>query len=403
MNNNSVDIMAKPIGPICNLSCEYCFYLEKEKLYSRTSQWAMQHDVLESFIKQFIQENDNTVINFAWQGGEPTLLGVDYFREIVALQKQYGEGKYIRNAFQTNGVLLNNEWAEFFLENDFLVGVSIDGPEEIHDSYRRDKEGNSTFLRVLHGIRELKDNGVSFNTLTTVHHANEKFPLAIYEFLKEIGSTVMQFIPIVERKSNFSVSHHAPLFSPNLSDASPVTAWSVDPRAYGTFLCAIFDVWIRRDVGKYFIQLFDTTLAMWAGLPADLCVFQKRCGKSAIIEHNGDVYSCDHYVYPNYYLGNIRDISLADVVTSKQQLAFGAMKETQLPQYCRNCDVGFACHGACPKHRFMLTPKGEAGLNYLCAAYRKFFHHAAPYMQFMVKELAENRAPANVMDWANRF
>jgi len=399
MSASNFHVMAKPIGPICNLDCKYCFYLEKESLYPQVEKWAMGDEVLESYIRQFIEAHDTPVVNFAWQGGEPTLLGVEYFRRVVELEKKYANGKQISNAFQTNGVLLNDAWADFFLENQFLIGISVDGPRELHDAYRVDKGGQPTFDRVLRSIELLGRRKVEFNTLTTVHRANADAPLEVYRFLKEHGSGYIQFIPIVERTAQQVTKDGLRLISPDFSGAAKVTQWSVDPRQFGRFLCAIFDEWVRKDVGRYYVQLFDISLELWAGMEASLCVFRKTCGAAMAIEHSGDLYSCDHFVYPENRLGNIMESPLAALAGSVQQQQFGEAKESTLPRYCRECDVRFACNGECPKHRFLTTPDGEPGLNYLCAGYKMFFHHIDPYMRFMASELAAQRPPANVMRW----
>jgi uncharacterized protein len=393
-------VLAKPIGPICNLDCKYCFYLEKETLYPQVAKWAMPDEVLESYIRQYIESHETSVVNFAWQGGEPTLLGVDYFRRVVELQKRFANGKRIENAFQTNGVLVNDEWGEFFKENQFLIGISIDGPRELHDEYRVDKGGQSTFDRVVRGIETLKRHGVEFNTLTTVHRANSEYPLEVYRFLKESGSGFMQFIPIVERITHETTADGLHLISPDFAGAAKVAPWSVQPAQFGKFLCTIFDEWVRNDVGRYYVQLFDVALEMWVGMEASLCVFRRTCGGALAIEHCGDLYSCDHFVYPKNRLGNIMETPMASLADSEQQRQFGEAKESTLPQYCLNCDVRFACNGECPKHRFLNTPDGEPGLNYLCAGYKMFFHHIDPYMRFMASELHSERAPANVMRWA---
>lgn len=399
MSATNFHVLAKPIGPICNLDCKYCFYLEKESLYPQVSKWAMREEVLDSYIRQYIDARDAPVVNFAWQGGEPTLLGVEYFRNLVQIQNKYADGKKIQNAFQTNGVLLNDDWADLFKENDFLVGLSIDGPRELHDSYRVDKGGQSTFDRVMRGMETLKRRSVEFNTLTTVHRGNADRPLEVYRFLKENGSGYMQFIPIVERVAHHHTADGLQLIAPDFGGAAQVAPWSVEPRQYGRFLCAIFDEWVGKDVGRYYVQLFDVSLEMWAGMEASLCVFRKQCGSALAIEHCGDLYSCDHYVYPQNRLGNIMESPLETLVNSDQQRSFGEAKESTLPRYCRECDVRFACNGECPKHRFARTPDGEAGLNYLCAGYKMFFGHIDPYMRFMAAELVSNRAPANVMRW----
>ncbi len=399
MVNSNFHVMAKPVGPICNLDCKYCFYLEKEVLYPQASNWAMRDEVLDSYIRQYIEAHSSASVHFAWQGGEPTLLGVEYFRKIVALQAKYSNGKRIENALQTNGVLLNDEWARFLRDAGFLIGISIDGPRELHDVYRVDKGGQPTFDRVMRGMDALKRHGAEFNTLTTVHRANARFPLEVYRFLKANGSGYMQFIPIVERISQQATADGLVLVSPAFHDAATVTPWSVEPDQFGQFLCAIFDDWVRHDVGKSFVQLFDVCLEIWSGFEASLCVFRPTCGAALAIEHSGDLYSCDHFVYPENRLGNIMQSPLESLVESEQQHRFGKAKESTLPKYCRECDVRFACNGECPKHRFATTPDGEPGLNFLCAAYKRFFHHVDPYMRFMAAELASARPPANVMKW----
>jgi len=390
-------VMTKPIGPICNLDCKYCFYLEKEKLYPDTKKWQMSDEVLEQYIRDYIAAQPQEEVHFAWQGGEPTLLGVDFFRAVVEMQKRYAHGKQIHNALQTNGVLIDDEWGEFLAENGFLVGVSIDGPRELHDCYRVDKGQAPTFDRVMRGIGKLKQHGVKFNTLTVVHRQNSKYPKEVYRFLKEIGSGFIQFIPIVERKAVDADGNGLVLIKPSLDRAAEVTEWSVEPEAYGRFLSHIFDEWVKRDVGRTFVQLFDVALESWMGMDASLCVFRKTCGSALAMEHTGDLYSCDHYVYPENKLGNIMEESLEKLVGSSEQKAFGDAKLTSLPRMCRTCEVRFACNGECPKHRFLRTPDGESGLNYLCAGYKHFFRHIDPYMQFMAGELRAGRPPANIM------
>jgi uncharacterized protein len=390
-------IMTKPIGPICNLDCKYCFYLEKENLYPNTRHWAMDPEVLERYISQYIAAQPRESIDFAWQGGEPTLLGVDFFRNVVRLQEKYAGGKTIHNALQTNGTLLNDEWGEFLAEHHFLVGVSIDGPRELHDFYRVDKGNAFTFDKVMRGITRLKEHKVDFNTLTVVNRCNSVRPLEVYRFLKEIGSGFMQFIPIVERKAAAPGPDGLVLIQPSFDGSAEVTDWSVEPRAYGEFLTQIFDEWVRQDVGRYFVQHFDVALESWLGLDASLCIFRRTCGAAMAMEHTGDLYSCDHFVYPENKLGNIAETALEEMVNSVQQKKFGHDKLDTLPRYCRECPVRFACNGECPKHRFTRTPDGEAGLNYLCAGYKYFFNHIDPYMRFMAAELRAGRAPANVM------
>lgn len=359
----------------------------------------MPFPVLESFIRQKIQAHKVSQVNFAWQGGEPTLLGVDYFKKVVEFQIKYAGGKTITNAFQTNSVLLNDEWGEFFSENKFLVGISIDGPREIHDRYRVNKGGGSSFDQVIRGISFLKKHKVKFNTLTVAQRENSYKSIEIYNFLKETGSGYMQFIPVVERSAEKPKNNNMSLVSPDFDGTALVTGWSVEPLQFGNFLCSIFDEWVRKDVGKIFIQLFDIALESWYGLQPSLCVFKKTCGDAMIIEHNGDVYSCDHYVYSQNKLGNIMEIPLESLVNSTQQRKFGNNKFDLLPDYCKNCEVRFVCNGECPKHRFIKTSDGEDGLNYLCAGYKKFFNHINIYMKYMVNELSNRRSPSNIMQW----
>jgi uncharacterized protein len=392
-------IMTKPSGPICNLDCKYCFYLEKENLYPDQQRWRMPDDVLENYVRQYIASQEVPVVSFAWQGGEPTLLGVDFFRRAVEFQKKYADAKRIENSLQTNGVLLDEEWASFLAENRFLVGISIDGPRELHDHYRVDKGGHPTFDKVIRGIDVLRQHRVEFNTLTVVQRHNSYYPVEVYRFLKQIGSRFMQFIPVVERMASSPTAEGLTLISPTSDQQAQVSEWSVEPEQFGRFLCGIFDEWVRKDVGEYFVQAFDVALEAWYGVEPSLCVFRRTCGQAMAMEHNGDLYSCDHYVYPENLLGNIMRDSLVELAGSDRQLRFGNDKLDTLPRYCRECDVRFACNGECPKHRFLQAPDGESGLNYLCAGYKIFFHHIGPCMKFMAAELEAGRPPANVMDW----
>jgi uncharacterized protein len=395
-------IMTKPVGSICNLDCTYCYYLEKEKLYPATENFRMPDAVLEQYVRQYIESQAVPEVSFAWQGGEPTLLGVDFFRQAVEFQKKYANGKRIANALQTNGVLLDDEWCEFFTANRFLIGLSVDGPRELHDRYRVDKGGKPSFDRVMAGLAMLKKHQTEFNTLTVVNRANAQKPLEVYRFLKEIGSGYMQLIPLVERKpdrgaKDLGLDYSQPPLSGKWSPSEPVTAWSVESRQYGEFLVAIFDEWVRQDVGTHFVQLFDVALGSWMGLSAGLCVFAETCGTALVLEHNGDLFACDHYVYPRYKLGNLMNTSLGEMVNSPAQQQFGAAKLTTLPKYCRDCDVKFACHGECPKHRFLRTIDGEPGLNYLCAGYKRFFHYVDPYLRRMAEHLRHGRPAAQIM------
>lgn len=401
----SFHVMTKPIGPICNLGCTYCFYLEKEGFYPGNHRWKMSDEVLESYIRQYIEAQEVPEISFAWQGGEPTLLGVAYFHRVVELQRRYANGKRIINAFQTNGTLLDEDWCRFFRQNDFLVGISIDGPRKLHDAFRVDKKGEPTFDRVMAGIDLLKKFKVEFNTLTVVQRRNSRRPLEVYEFLREIGSGFIQFIPLIERVADGPL----PLLNARLDFAPPpdpavpgprepdVSRETVKPEDYGEFLCTIFDTWVRRDVGTVFVQMFDVALGNWLGTPPGLCLFSPKCGAAMAIEHNGDLYACDHFVYPKFHLGNIMNRSLGEMAGSLPQRQFGEAKQSTLPAYCRSCEVRFACHGECPKHRFTYTPDGEWGLNYLCPAYKRFFNHVDPYMKTMAELIRRQRPPADIM------
>lgn len=394
--------MTKPIGSRCNLDCSYCFYLEKEKLYTDAGGMRMKAEVLETYVRDYIAAQPGPEASFAWQGGEPTLLGVEFFWKAIELQKKYANGKTITNAFQTNGVLLDDAWGELFAQNKFLVGISIDGPAHLHDAYRVDKGGKPTFEKVMNGLAVLKKHGADFNTLTTVHRKNSPHPLEVYRFLREVGSGFIQFIPIVERNAPDHTTDGLWLAPPpDHEDAealdAQVTPWSVRPADYGQFLSRIFDEWVQRDVGKVFVQQFDAALANWAGEQPGICVFSENCGRALAVEHNGDVFSCDHYVYPRYKLGNLMESPLAELVDSPRQRKFGTDKSATLPRYCRECPVLFACRGECPKHRFLHTPHGEPGLNYLCAGYKKFFTHIDSPMRTMAAMLRMGQAPASIM------
>lgn len=380
-------LMTKPRGAICNLDCKYCYFLSKERLYPN-SKFRMSDSLLEEYIRQYIEAQQVSEINFAWQGGEPTLMGVEFFRQAARFQQKHKKrGMRIHNALQTNAVTLDDEWCAFFAENGFLIGVSLDGPRDVHDCYRVDKGGHPTFDKVMRGIRLLQKHGAEFNILTTVHAANEKHGKRVYQFLRdEVKTRFMQFIPIVERDNDSGCQ-----------EGDAVTDRSVSAVSYGQFLIEIYEEWVRYDVGRVFVQIFDVALAAWTGAPPGLCVFDETCGLAMAMEHNGDVYSCDHYVEPDYKLGNIMDIPLTEIVVMDRQHKFGQAKRDALPQYCRECEVRFVCHGGCPKNRFIQTPTGEAGLNYLCAGYRAFFNHVRPTMNFMANELAQRRPPANVM------
>jgi uncharacterized protein len=391
-------VMAKPIGPICNLNCTYCYYLEKEKLYQGKGSYRMSDEVLEEYIRQFIEHQEVPTVTFTWQGGEPTLLGLDFFEKAVELQKKYKGGKKVENSFQTNGTRLTEDWVRFFRKNNFLVGISIDGPEQIHDKYRKTKSGKPTHQEVMKGIRLLKRYQVEFNTLSVVNDANMNKPLEVYRFLKKIGSGYQQYIPIVERRAEGEPEDGLTLVHPGSEEAAHLTDWSVRARQFGQFMITIFDEWVRNDVGRVFVQLFDVTLANWVGAPPGLCVFAETCGEAAVMEHNGDMYTCDHFVYPEFYLGNILETPMGDMMASKKEIQFGKDKRDTLPRQCLRCEVRFACHGGCPKGRIATTADGEPGLNWLCEGYKAFFEHVKPYMDFMANELAHERAPANIMN-----
>lgn len=380
-------IMTKPRGAICNLDCKYCYFLSKERLYPY-SDFRLSETLLEEYTRQYIEAQQVPEVTFAWQGGEPTLMGLHFYKQAVAYQQKHKKpGMRVFNALQTNAVILDDAWCQFFAENDFLLGVSVDGPRALHDAYRVDKGGAPTFERVMHGVKLLQKHGVEFNILTTVHAANANYPLEIYHFLRdELGTRFMQFIPIVERANNTG-----------FQEGDTVTERSVTAEQYGTFLTTIFDEWVRHDVGRVFVQMFDVALAAWTGNKPGLCIFEETCGNALAMEHNGDVYSCDHYVEPDYRLGNIVDVPLHEIVISERQQAFGLAKRDTLPQVCRDCDVRFVCNGGCPKNRFIETPDGELGLNYLCLGYKAFFTHINEPMQLMANELAHRRAPADVM------
>ncbi len=398
--------MTKPIGPICNLDCKYCFYLEKEALYT-DGKWRMAPDLLETYIRQYIEAQPTREVSFAWQGGEPTLLGVDFFRKVVELQEKHANGKQIENAFQTNGTLLDENWGAFLKEHDFLVGISIDGPRELHDHYRVDKKGRSSFDEVMRGVEVLQQHDVRFNTLTCLNRATARKPLKVYQFLKGIGSRYMQFIPIVERKPgsqarSWGLDLASPEDGQDGEEDLPVMSWSVLPRDFGNFYIQVFDRWIQKDVGRVFVQLFDTALGKWVGEPGGICVHAETCGDALAVEHNGDLYSCDHFVYPQYKLGNIRETPLAAMVDDPRQRAFGKAKRDALPQYCLDCEVRFACNGGCPKDRFLTTPAGDPGLHYLCEGYRAFFNHIDPVMRVMAELLRRQQAPALAMEMVKR-
>lgn len=375
------NVMLKPRGAICNLDCAYCYYLSKERLYPG-SRFRMSSELLETCTGQYIEAQRVPEVTFAWQGGEPTLMGLDFFRLAVEFQQEYCRpGVRIHNVLQTNGITLDDEWCRFFRKHNFLIGISLDGPRDLHDVYRVDKGGKPTFDHVMAGVALLKQHGVDFNILATVHAANADHPLEVYRFLRdEVGASFIQFIPIVEMDNDTG-----------FQEGDKVAERSVAGRQYGAFLIAIFDEWVRRDVGRVFVQIFDVALTAWLGQRPGLCIFEETCGTALVMEHNGDFYSCDHFVEPRHELGNIQEISLVEMVGSEQQRQFGLTKRDMLPRYCRECQVRFICNGGCPKNRILRTPDGQPGLNYLCEGYKAFFTRIDRPMQIMAAELQVGR------------
>lgn len=385
-----VHVLAKPTGAICNLNCSYCFFLDKEQLYPG-SRFRMSDELLETYIYQLIEAHRTRQVTVAWQGGEPTLMGLDFFRKAIAFQKKYRKPRMtFENTLQTNGTLLTDEWCGFLKENNYLVGLSLDGPRELHDANRVDKAGRATFDRVMQGLRLLQKYGVEYNILTTVNGVNGKHPLEVYRFLRdEAGTHWIQFIPVVERVNEDGRTPY--------QRGAAVSERSITPEQFGTFLITIFDEWIRHDVGKVFVQTFEAAASKWMGLPSGMCVFEPVCGYGVALEHNGDLYSCDHFVEPDFRLGNIQEQSLRELVGSDRQYRFGQDKLATLPKCCLNCDVRFACNGECPKNRFLTAPNGEPGLNYLCAGYKAFFHHINQPLQLLTELLRRNYPSEQIM------
>lgn len=389
-------LLAKPSGAACNLDCAYCFFLDKEAFYPG-SKFRMSDSVLEAYIRQLIESHRVDVVNIAWQGGEPTLMGLDFYRRALDLAEKYRRpGMSFLHTMQTNGTLLDDEWAAFFKENNFLIGISLDGPQELHDVYRLDKGGRPTFERVMRGVRLLQNHAVDFNVLTTVNRVNGDYPLEVYRFLRdEVGADWIQFIPVVERINADRLTLY--------QEGEHVSDRSVLPEQFGHFLTTIFDEWVRKDVGRVFVQTFEASLRNWLGMGSSgMCVFNETCGTGLAIEHNGDLYSCDHFVEPKYFLGNIEKQHMLEMVASPQQLKFGQDKLDSLPRYCLECEVRFACHGECPKNRFLLTPNGESGLNYLCAGFKLFFQHVDFPMKIMAGLIRRNREAKEVMEILER-
>ena len=389
-------VMLKPAGAHCNLACKYCYYLEKNNLYQNSHRHLMSDDMLEQFTREYIEAQTMPQVLFTWHGGEPLMRSIDFYKKALALQKKYAHGKQIDNVIQTNGTLLTDEWCEFFAKNHWLVGISIDGPQEYHDHYRVTPAGKPSWEKVMQGISLLKKHRVEWNAMAVVNAYNAEHPLEFYHFFRDNGCQYLQFTPIVERLTE----HEDGRTLASLADDReiPLADASVTPQQWGNFLCTIFDDWVRHDVGKTFVEIFDCTLANWMGVLPGICAYSKECGHAGVMEHNGDVYSCDHFVFPEYKLGNIREQSLIDMLYGEKQQAFSRLKHTSLPRQCKECDMEFACHGECPKNRFEKDKYGEPGLNYLCQGYYQYYTHVAPSMDFMKRELLAQRPPANIMN-----
>ena len=389
-------VMLKPAGAHCNLACKYCYYLEKNNLYQNSHRHLMSDETLEQFTREYIEAQTMPQVLFTWHGGEPLMRSIDFYKKALALQKKYAHGKQIDNVIQTNGTLLTDEWCEFFAQNHWLVGISIDGPQEYHDHYRVTPAGKPSWEKVMQGIQLLKKHRVEWNAMAVVNAYNAEHPLEFYHFFRDNGCQYLQFTPIVERLTEHEDGRTLASLADNRE--IPLAEASVTPEQWGNFLCTIFDDWVRHDVGKTFVEIFDCTLANWMGVLPGICAYSKECGHAGVMEHNGDVYSCDHFVFPEYKLGNIREQSLIDMLYGEKQQAFSRLKHTSLPRQCKECDMEFACHGECPKNRFEKDKYGEPGLNYLCQGYYQYYTHVAPYMDFMKRELLAQRPPANIMN-----
>lgn len=388
-------VMLKPAGAHCNLACKYCYYLEKSKLYATSQRHLMTDEMLERFTQEYIEAQTMGHVLFTWHGGEPLMRSIDFYKKALTLQQKYARGRHIDNVIQTNGTLLTDEWCEFFAQNHWLVGISIDGPQQYHDHYRLTSAGKPSWERVMHGIRLLNKHHVEWNAMAVVNAYNADHPLEFYHFFKEHGCQYLQFTPIVERLT----AHSDGRTLASLADQTdiPVADFSVTAEQWGTFLCTIFDEWVRHGVGSIFVEIFDCTLANWMGVAPGICSYSTHCGHAGVMEYNGDVYSCDHFVFPTYKLGNIRDHTLIEMLYGEQQQAFSRLKHASLPRQCKECDMEFACHGECPKNRFLHDRYGNPGLNYLCRGYYQYYTHVAPYMDLMKRELLAQRPPANIM------
>ena len=387
-------IMVKPVGSACNLRCDYCYYLEKQHLYANEGRQMLSDELLERFIREYIESQTTPEVLFTWHGGEPLVRPLAFYEKVVRLQQRYARGRRIANSLQTNGTLINDDWARFFHDQGWLIGVSLDGPEAYHDAFRRTRGGGPSFRNVIRGIDILNRHAVEWNALAVANRLNGDHPLSFYRFFKNIGCQYIQVTPVVERLAH----HNDGRQLASLVDEGQLAPFSIRPKQWGNFLCTIFDEWVRHDVSMFFFNIFDATLANWVGVAPGLCTMAKHCGHAGVMEHNGDVYSCDHFVFPEYKLGNIHEQSLVEMMYSERQRRFGRAKADSLPTQCRECQWLNACHGECPRNRFIRTANGEPGLNYLCEGYRQYFSHVAPYMDVMKRLLGEKRPPAEIMD-----
>jgi uncharacterized protein len=398
MRPTAFTTMIKPVGSACNLDCDYCYYLGKAEFYNN-HQPKMSDEILERYISQYIEAVQVPIVTFCWHGGEPLLAGLDFYEKAVALQNRYRGNKQIENSLQTNGLLITPEWCDFFRRNNFLIGLSLDGPKEIHDAYRHDRGGHPTFDRVMHALELMAINDVEYNTLSTINDRCAGKGREVYRFMRSV-SKYMQFLPVVEHTLLTPLGRAA--IVPPGTEGAKAAPWSITPKAFGKFMCDVFDEWVINDVGERFVQLFDITLAQWYGVQPSLCAFCPTCGDGLVVEHNGDVYMCDHFVYPEYKLGNIAVEHLSDLQRKPELFRFGIEKRNSLPSDCRKCEYLFACRGECPKHRFATTRRGEKGLNALCEGYKHFFEYTTPYMQQMRHLLEQGLEAKHVIPWARQ-
>ena len=402
-------LVLKPAGPSCNLQCKYCYYAEKSALFDGETACRMSAECLEAVVKRRLEIDVDGPVIFDWQGGEPLVAGKEMFRQALALQREFGGGREIRNRLQTNGTLIDEEWAEFFKTEGFEISVSIDGPERFHDRYRLRKCGGGSFHEVMRGIELLKAAGVPFSTVTAIHRGNEDSPLEVYAFLRELGAVNLSFVPVVEREANqrardlgLNLATPPPLRR-NLKCQPRVSSWSVTPPGYGRFMIEIFERWVRFDVDRVAIDVIEDTYKRYQGEEGDICVFNETCGDQLAVEHDGSVYACDHFVYPLYHRGSLLKSEATTIANGVEQTKFGDAKKKDLPAQCRRCSFLFACHGGCPKHRFARSTEGEPGLNYLCSAYKQMFQHFDPYFQLMRRLLERDKERSEIMEVLNRI